>query len=349
MDFVVDFYKGLDTLNLIIFWGVIIVIVLLLIFSIIVVNKNRKLKEMLIKEKINLAIKEDGDISDLPIVKETTPVKNEETVILSKESSAKQNNDNDDLKVQPIEEEKVFIAEEHVLEYQNNHETEKTINTSKIINNNRINKVITQTDIPREPYQKNVLREMSLSQTSPIGIIKKKEESEKNITKAEELHNILNGNIDNFPDIDTYHVINESGSRKETVLPSRTNNVNSGKQNYGIDSRYIKSKPYKSNETVVPNREKYLAEVSRKLSEASNLDNVSRTEYELRQEEEAIISYEELMQKKDSIKILDEEDAIISIEELMQKKSEENKLYNLTEEEENTKFINELKNFRSDL
>ena len=64
------------------------------------------------------------------------------------------------------------------------------------------------------------------------------------------------------------------------------------------------------------------------------------------------------MQKKDQIKIVDEEDAVISIEELMNKQKAEKekeevkaeeKLYNLTDSENNDNFINELKNFRHDL
>ena len=39
MDFIVEFYKELDTINLIIFWGVIIVVFLLLTFAIIIANK----------------------------------------------------------------------------------------------------------------------------------------------------------------------------------------------------------------------------------------------------------------------------------------------------------------------
>ena len=61
------------------------------------------------------------------------------------------------------------------------------------------------------------------------------------------------------------------------------------------------------------------------------------------------------MEKKDSIQTIDEEDAIISIEELMNKANakeevkEEQKLYNISESEENDNFINELKQFRNDL
>ena len=93
----------------------------------------------------------------------------------------------------------------------------------------------------------------------------------------------------------------------------------------------------------------YLNEVSKKLSEAKEIDGIERTEYEIKQEEDAIISYEELMQKKDSIQMIDEEDAVISIGELYEKNKQKEKLYNITKEEENDKFISELKHFRGDL
>ena len=63
MDLIIEFYKELDTLNLIIFWGIIIVIVLLLIFSFVLINKNKKLKRMV---EQNSKYEE-----DLPIIKET--------------------------------------------------------------------------------------------------------------------------------------------------------------------------------------------------------------------------------------------------------------------------------------
>ena len=104
--------------------------------------------------------------------------------------------------------------------------------------------------------------------------------------------------------------------------------------------------------------EKYLEEVSKKLAEAYVSDGIERTDYELEQEENAIISYKELMEKKDSIQTIDEEEAVISIEELMNRnnkqqekkeKDTDTKLYNLTDEEENDDFIKELKQFRNDL
>ena len=55
------------------------------------------------------------------------------------------------------------------------------------------------------------------------------------------------------------------------------------------------------------------------------------------------------MEKKDSIQTVDEEDAVISIDELIQRKKEEEKIYNITEEEATDDFISELKKFREDL
>ena len=63
MDLIIDFYKELDALNLIIFWGIIIVILLLLIFSLILINKNKKLKRIV---EQNTKYEE-----ELPIIKES--------------------------------------------------------------------------------------------------------------------------------------------------------------------------------------------------------------------------------------------------------------------------------------
>ena len=93
----------------------------------------------------------------------------------------------------------------------------------------------------------------------------------------------------------------------------------------------------------------YLEEISKSLSKITSDEGINRTEYELKQEEDAIISYRELMEKKDTIEAIEEEEAIISMEELMKKKQNEEKLYNLTNDAEDEKFINELKNFRGDL
>ena len=68
----------------------------------------------------------------------------------------------------------------------------------------------------------------------------------------------------------------------------------------------------------------FMSEVSKKLEEAAVPSTIELTDYEKKQEEEAIISYKELIENKD-------------------------KLYNITDDEEDIDFIEELKSFRNDL
>ena len=524
MDFIIDFYKSLETLDLIIFWGIIIVIILLLIFSFILINKNKKLKKIIVNnDKIE---NEETYNEELPIKKEIK-TQNELTnnnQSLNENNSIKQENidnqlpeiptitDNDNLINNTIELEKNFIAEEHIMEL--NKQTSNQTNSSKAnLNNEEKNtnssiKKNQPLEMPTGPYQRNVLREMSLSQTSPIGLTSPKRKDDKNIELAKDLDESLNfedndqilstkeinSQIRNeLPNINTkkelyeqpketpkretiqikrtenksenkneislkqqekiYHQnfeknkherittnnhheltnnpnqpqndiskkqeqpkkeeylerrinlnenkiikeeltsINTSSPRKTEIIDSNQNrdlnknktieyvkenqnneqqkNQNNDQRNHqnnnevakdNIDPRVREllnsvSKPLET-ETTKSSSEKYLEEVSRKLAEAEIPDEIERTDYELEQEENAIISYKELMEKKDSIQTIDEEEAIISIEELMNRSKnkeennsvkEDNKLYNLTEEEENDDFIKELKQFRSDL
>lgn len=302
MKSIINFYQSLDTLNLILFWGIIIVIILLLVFSIILVNKNKKLKEMLDSNNHN---QEDDlftpEIDDIPVistkeVKIEEPIKQEEKIeeVIIPTTEIKEPIKEEVIIENNIPEEKDFVAEEHVMEYKqelfNLPNIEKTEPEKEIIKEEPKKEEV---KIPNAPYQRNVLRERYSNQTSPIGIIKREDSYQRNLNNARELHNVLN--------------------------------------------------------EEQPSSRKYLEEVSQKLSEATDLNDIDRTAYEIEQEEEAIISYQELMNKKDQIKIIDEEDAVISIDELMRRKRQEEKLYNITKEEENNTFIDELKQFRHDL
>ena len=310
MDLIIDFYKELDTINLFLFWGIIIVLILLLIFAIILAYKNKQLKRIIISrgididdEKEELAIKtkdvEHEDIAiktknieqeDITIKKENVIIENnikEENIIVDKEEQVEEKQF-----LEPPKEEKHFVAEEHVIEYNNDNIVMPTIEEPK-----KEIKIEIEKPISNAPYQRNVLREMSTKQTtSPIGIVKK-DNSE--IHRAKELQENLNDD---------------------------------DKINYRTENN---THLYKDN---------YFEDISKQMSSA-----IDRTNYELKQEEDAIISYRELMQKKDDIQMVDEEDAVISIEELMKRKREEEKLYGITEDEENDRFISELKHFRSDL
>ena len=196
MNIIINFYKELDTLNLIIFWGIIIVIVLLLIFAIVISNKNRKLKVLLEKkeenysnEKNNINIVNDTKKEDVfkntynePII--SNDIKQEQNDIPKILSESKEEKE--------LPEEKEFIAEEHVITYHDYPQQQKPspgIDNTPIKNEKIYSSIEDLTKRPTNvPYQKNVLREMSLNQTSPIGITKPIAKEE---TKAKELNDIL--------------------------------------------------------------------------------------------------------------------------------------------------------------
>ena len=69
----------------------------------------------------------------------------------------------------------------------------------------------------------------------------------------------------------------------------------------------------------------FAEEISKKMEEELKPQTIELTDYEKKQEEEAIISYQELL------------------------KTNKDRLYNITDEEETIDFIKELKSFRSSL
>lgn len=351
MDLIINFYKGLDTLNLIIFWGIIIVIILLLIFSYILLNKSKKIKKNVEPDIIE---------QDLPIINKIDTIVEENQI-----SEEIDNNLNSQKSI--IENELDYQENVSNSNYNQDNQTEDTFKESVTPDIKKTEtKVIQPIEIPNKPYQRNVLREMSLSQTSPIGINRQVPKEDKKIEMIKDLEESLNTDelyvennnedhrLTNIPNHNNDISITKNENNNELLQPS-TYNIKNIEETpaFGLlnEASILDEQPKVKNDS-----EKYLEEVSRKLSEADVPDEIERTNYELQQEEEAIISYKELMEKKDTIQTIDEEEAVISIEELMnrtnsnqQVKEEEYKLYNLTEEEANDNFIKELKQFRNDL
>ena len=394
MKYIIDFYKELDAVNLIVFWGTLIVVILLLTFSIILANKNKKLKYIIESKGIDidnydfdeeLAIKKDVETDNNKItnqsesiIKETnkdiqvpkqewhegkfTPEElvmeynknetvknttdyykkeNDISTTTNKELSNKAYNNEYIQYRKPIINNVTNIVLEKETEVSKPPVTESNLYQNKTYNNNKyqssnnigVNNNVTEKKnessrpITNEPniYEKNTINKTTLNQTSPIGIVKKEDNNIRIINNARELHENLH-----------YEDINE----KKLSIPQ----VNSIQR-----QREIAEEVRKQEKREEKPRGNYLEEISKSLSKITNEEGLNRTEYELKQEEDAIISYKELMEKKDSIETVDEEEAIISMEELIARKQKEEKLYNITNDAENDKFINELKNFRSDL
>ena len=101
----------------------------------------------------------------------------------------------------------------------------------------------------------------------------------------------------------------------------QTSPVNIGKS--AVDVPKVKVTSYVKEHNNADNKS-YLEQVSKKLAEEIEPQTIELTEYEKKQEEEAIISYQELIKNKD-------------------------RLYKIDDDEEIDSFIDELKNFRIDL
>ena len=154
-------------------------------------------------------------------------------------------------------------------------------------------KEVKEEEKPKENnlYQKNVLREISSKQpVSPIHIEKKEEY-------------IARENLDNF-DFNNINYDNGLGMTYEDPNISPLEEMEDA---------------YEVNDNM-----KFASEIVEKMEEETKPSNIELTDYEKKQEEEAIISYDELMKVKD-------------------------KIYNITDDEETDEFIDELKNFRLDL
>lgn len=135
-------------------------------------------------------------------------------------------------------------------------------------------------------YKKNVLREMNArSQTSPIHIDREEPKEKEDYTKL-------------------------------------ANNINTTGIDLGEDSLSpleMMEDTYELNDNM-----KFASDIVERMQEEIKPSNIELTDYEKKQEEEAIISYDELLKVKD-------------------------KIYNITDDEETDEFIDELKSFRIDL
>ena len=130
------------------------------------------------------------------------------------------------------------------------------------------------------------------------------------------------------------NVLREMNARMQTspISINNSNNMNEysyESNDYGIDESYLREESVSPLEMMEDSYEvndnmKFASEIVERMEEEIKPSNIELTDYEKKQEEEAIISYDELLKVKD-------------------------KIYNLTEDEETDEFIDELKSFRLDL
>ena len=164
-----------------------------------------------------------------------------------------------------------------------------------------------------------------------------KDESKNDVQMVNEIKPIVNETKvikDNIQDVNgpyKKNVLREMNTRGQTspiniVKKEEASDTTFNDYNNGIDLGEDGLSPLESMEDVydVNDSMRFASDVVSRMEKDVKPSNIELTEYEKKQEEEAIISYDELLKVKD-------------------------KIYNITEDEETDEFIDELKNFRLDL
>lgn len=106
---------------------------------------------------------------------------------------------------------------------------------------------------------------------------------------------------------------------EETILPNRKDTYQIDLGEDALSPLAMMEDTYELNDNM-----KFASEIVERMEEEIKPSNIELTDYEKKEEEEAIISYDELLKVKD-------------------------KIYNISEDEETDEFIDELKSFRLDL
>lgn len=163
----------------------------------------------------------------------------------------------------------------------------------------------------KEPEKEEKIVE-NTSEVKKEIVTEKEEEVKENVPKQEEGPYSKN-------------VLREISTRYQTSPISIKKEENKDMVNIVSISKDEINKEEKVQEEPKTEKLSFAEEISKKMEEELKPQTIELTDYEKKQEEEAIISYQELLQ------------------------TNKDRLYNITDEEETVDFIKELKSFRSSL
>ena len=163
----------------------------------------------------------------------------------------------------------------------------------------------------KEPEREEKIVE-NTSEVKKEIVTEKEEEVKENVPKQEEGPYSKN-------------VLREISTRYQTSPISIKKEENKDMVNIVSISKDEINKEEKVQEEPKTEKLSFAEEISKKMEEELKPQTIELTDYEKKQEEEAIISYQELLQ------------------------TNKDRLYNITDEEETVDFIKELKSFRSSL
>lgn len=295
-------FDNFDSISMVIIALIVFVIIFLICLSSSLIKKNKMLKEELKvreynndKESIisdNIDILNDNDINDNDNDNINNNVDNE-----LNNNNNKNDNENNELNDNDIS---YNINNDILNELKERPYEEDSLSLEEEEDINEILSNIPDKDnVEVMPYAKNVLRNLSASgQTSPVNIGK----SAVDVPKVKV----------------TSYVKKEDKKDNELIFQGAKIDSNSNELSYS------NSNSNSNNDVNNGSNQDYINEIKERLERENEPQTIELTDYERKQEEEAIISYRELVKVKD-------------------------RLYNITDDEEIETFIDELKEFKEDL
>ena len=306
------FYQSLDIGGLVVVWGLLFLFFFFMVATFLLFSKNRELGKLLQEktkkvaeleaEKRALLEKKIDKVAVKDLNKDIKPVKEKQEVTL--------------------EEEAIFTDDEN--------------NDAPVVNKNNINDNINingKEDLSNKDKMISNVTDKEVVINTNSNIDDKRKEEVKQATKVgqEEIIESPSDTISTRSQVSNNTVSSNNNLYSRSALKDnrrfQTSPINIIREE-SLDETMQKLKPIEigeAKEDVKRENVNFVEEISRKMEQEIKPQTIELTDYELKQEEEAIISYDELMKNKD-------------------------RLFKITDDEEDdAQFIEELKYFRNSL
>lgn len=306
------FYQSLDIGGLVVVWGLLFLFFFFMVATFLLFSKNRELGKLL-QEK----------------TKKVAELEAEKRALLEKKIDKVAVKDlNKDIK--PVKEKQEVTLEEEAIF------TDDETNDASVVNKNNINDNISinsKEDVSDKGKMIGNVTDKEVVINTNSNIDDKRKEEVKQATKVgqEEIIESPSDTISTRSQVSNNTVSSNNNLYSRSALKDnrrfQTSPINIIREE-SLDETMQKLKPIEigeAKEDVKRENVNFVEEISRKMEQEIKPQTIELTDYELKQEEEAIISYDELMKNKD-------------------------RLFKITDDEEDdAQFIEELKYFRNSL
>lgn len=306
------FYQSLDIGGLVVVWGLLFLFFFFMVATFLLFSKNRELGKLL-QEK----------------TKKVAELEAEKRALLEKKIDKVAVKDlNKDIK--PVKEKQEVTLEEEAIFTDDETDDAPVVNKNNINNNISIN---SKEDVSDKGKMIGNVTDKEVVINTNSNIDDKRKEEVKQATKVgqEEIIESPSDTISTRSQVSNNTVSSNNNLYSRSALKDnrrfQTSPINIIREE-SLDETMQKLKPIEigeAKEDVKRENVNFVEEISRKMEQEIKPQTIELTDYELKQEEEAIISYDELMKNKD-------------------------RLFKITDDEEDdAQFIEELKYFRNSL